>query len=122
MSLADQIAADVSQVFLNTADFAVSVTVTRRTQTTEPIAVIVGSSQFQVSNEFGFTQVETRDFSFDPSEYDFGDGAVLPERGDFVEDAGFRYVVTPPAAGLDFYKLDETRHLMTIHTTKTGSA
>lgn len=81
---------------------------------------ISGTSAFSISTEYGITEYEFRTFMFPWTSLDFGNGKIIPQRGDVITDGSFNYVVTTPQ-GVDFYSLDSDRVWMTVRTTKTNS-
>ena len=118
MTLANLIAADVVDVFLNVNDFAVTATY-QRGGAEISLVVLVSESQFEVSTEFGITRVETRDYIFRTNLLTFGtsSGQAYPERGDKIIEGANTYVVTSPGGGADVYSFeDENRYLMRVRT------
>ena len=124
MSLSDLIAADVNDVFMNTDDFAVAVTVQRGSGWAPPTAcfnAIVTQCTIEVTNEFGTLRHECRTYEFPIEKYDFhtNHGPVLPEHGDIFTEAGSQsqYAVAAPE-GVSIYSIDENRQLLTVRTTR----
>lgn len=115
MTLASQISDDVASVFLNTDDFAVSVTYCRGSLSVT-FDTIVSSTVFESQGDTGFTRVETRDYSFAPSSLVLQSAVRLPERGDKVTESGRTYVVTEPAGQPCYQYDDENRSMMRVHT------
>lgn len=111
MSLSTQIAADVSSVFLNTDDFAVSI-IYRAEHGDQYLTAMVDSSTFETSNQFGVTSFETRDYLIAAT-----DVVVMPERGDQIIEGGRVYIVTNPAGQPAWQYDDENQLLVRIHTT-----
>lgn len=116
MTLATQIAADVSDVFLNTSDFATTITY-QRGGATLTLTALVGVSEFEVVESFGITRMESRDYMIEPSELDFGHGVTLPQRGDVITEGANKYIVSAPAGAPVFVYADENRTLLSVHTT-----
>jgi hypothetical protein len=121
MSLSTLMAADVDNVLLNTDEFAVTVTYSRGASSVT-ITAVVQASVFEVSNEFGVTRIESRDYVIKPSSLNFGSGVTVPIRGDLITEGGNVYIVTAPD-GAPVYGYDNfQRLLLKVHTTmKTGS-
>lgn len=116
MTLAQQMASDVSSVFLNTDDFAVTIEY-RRGADQITLTALVGSSQFDVvDSEAGVVRVETRDYLIQPNNLTFGRGIVLPRRGDEITEGGATYRVTEQSGTPAYSFDDETRQLMKVHT------
>lgn len=116
MSLASQIASDVSDVFMNTSDFAVTVTYTRGGHTIQ-IPAIVEPSLFNNDQSLGITKVETRRYLVEASTLVFGETVTLPEYGDKITENDRTYIVPKSRDNLPYEYADEDRHLVRINTT-----
>ena len=109
------IAADVSAVFLNTADFGITITYKRGvTVLGNAINALVGESQFEVAQDFGFTRHETRDYLIA-----VGSISSLPQRGDTITEGTNVYTVTSPGGGPAYRYEDEDWLMLRIHSSLT---
>lgn len=116
MSLASVIAADVTAVFFNTDDFAVSITYTRALESVE-LTAIVEPSRFEMFTELGATRVERRGYLIKASTLNFGSGVTLPQIGDTITEGSNVYIV-PKGTELPRYEYtDEDRLILRVNTT-----
>lgn len=117
-SFRDALADDVRRVLLNTSEFAVDILYERSAQQLE-LAAIPDEPLTLVTDEFGKTSGEQRDFLIDPDALDFGGGPVSPVRGDVIHDSGRSFTVLP-LTGTDCWDWDdEFRSLLRVHTKLT---
>lgn len=112
MSLADQIAADISSVFLNTDDFAVLIDYGDGVSSIATgISAIAENVGVEVSTEFGVTRYETRDYLFRVS-----DLSRKPQRGDKITEGSKIYAVSSPGGQSEWQYDDENQLLYRVHT------
>lgn len=117
MSLAAQMATDISAVFMNTDDFAVSISYVRGASTISGLTGLVSSSVFESADGMGLTRVETRDYLVEASTL-----AITPQRADKIIESGRTYTVTEPAGQSPFAYEDENQLILRIHTVLTRTA
>jgi len=115
-NLSDVIAADVADVFLNTDEFAVSITYSRRG---DPVALkaIQDSSVFESSNAFGVTQTKSQDFLISVASLVLRGAAISPEKGDVIEMENKTYVVTSLPGGRPDEYDDDNELMWRVHAT-----
>ncbi len=116
MSLADQITADVSAVFMDTADFAVSITYKRGTASAT-LTAMVDQTAFPMFNDIGSTRVEQRVFLIEASTLDLGSGVTLPKVGDKITQGSNVYVIPHGESRPAYEYQDENRLLLRVYTT-----
>lgn len=111
MTLSQQISDDVSSVFINTDDFAVTVSYVRGTTTVASnVAALVSETTFETATDFGFTRYETRDFLFVASAL-----SIEPRKADVIVEGTKRYTVTAPQSGAEWRYEDENRRIIRVH-------
>ena len=98
MTLAAQIVADVSTVFMNTSDFAVEIIYDRKGDRVT-LKAIQDSSLFESSNAFGITQTKTKDFLIEASKLIIAGKVTKPMKGDTITVGAKRYAVTSQQGG-----------------------
>lgn len=113
-SLADCIADDIDAVFLNTDEFAVSITYTRGGQSVD-LKALQDSSLFESSNQFGITQTKTKVFLIEVAKLILGTVTIEPAKGDVIVCGAKTYVVTAPPGGRPDEYDDDDELLWRVH-------
>jgi len=121
MSLATQIVTDVANVFMNTADFAISITYARSEQTVTVTAMVEPSQFPSLGDEGGATKYETRGYLIESSTLIIGGAVVVPEIGDTITEGTRVYIVPKKTDGPRWEYADENRLLIRINTTYKGT-
>lgn len=117
MSLADQIIADVSAVFVNTADFAVSITYKRNGASVALTAIVEPSLFSTIGEQAGAVNVERRAYLIEASTLILNSQLTLPQEGDTITEAGNVYVIPKRTEGPRYEYADENRLLLRVNTT-----
>ena len=85
MTLAEQLQADIAGVFMNTNDFARTVTYRRATAESEPLTAFPIDAREEVVNEEGFgTGVYVQGWAFQASALLIDTEVIVPRAGDFI--------------------------------------
>ncbi len=120
MTLAAQIAADVSAVFLNEDDFAHPVVYKRGTLESEAITALPAEMQQEVTTEEGFgTGVFVQAWAFAPADLVLAGETITPRAGDILEQTlngtDLAFEAMPPAPNRPVYEWDnEYRDLILV--------
>jgi len=123
LTLATQIVADVSDVFLNTSDFAVAITYARGLATVA-LTAIVEPSEFDNVTAFGSTatRVESRAYLIKASTLILSTVLTLPQIGDTITEGDNVYVIPKGSDRPRYEYADENRLMIRVNTTlKTGT-
>lgn len=115
MTLSEQIETDISGVFLNTDDFAVSVSYSDGSHSVT-LNAVVSSTVFESGGGFEITRSEYRDYLIESSTLILNGITTTPGRGDTITENGKIYRVTSPDGEDAFAYEDENRLLLRIHT------
>ena len=116
----DSIEADLENVFLNTNEFAVLVSITRSGRMTSNVpAIMSGIDNDSLDRTFATTAVRMVDFDIQTTAYQIDGLAVEPKNGDIITHSdGSRYQVTPFADKQCFEPTGGGGSLLRIHTNR----
>lgn len=115
-NLSDVIAADIDDVFLNTDEFAVEITYSRRGSPVR-LSAIQDSSMFESSNQFGITQTKTKDFLIEVAALIIAGELTEPAKGDVICLGNKTYVVTAQPGGRPDEYDDDDELMWRVHAT-----
>lgn len=115
MTLASLIESDVSDVFFNTNDFAVTVTYTRGGHTIS-ISAIVEPSLYDNEQALGVTRVETRGYLLKAEDLVFGTDTGLPQYGDTITEGSRTYIIPKSKDTVPYEYADENRYIVRVNT------
>lgn len=122
MSLATQIIADVPTVFMQTADFAVSITYKRGGYSVTLTAIVEPSLFSNIGEQGGSTNVERRSYLIQASTLILNSSLTLPQEGDVIEEGSNVYAIPRRTDGPRYEYADENRLMLKINTTlRTGT-
>ena len=110
---------DLQQVFLNTDEFAVEVTIVRGTRRTAGVVALVASRTYEAISESGFaTSISLTDFDLQASSYVIGGQQVSPAKGDRIIDAsGYVHEVRAKDDSSPWYEpIGSGNDLIRVHT------
>lgn len=120
-TFSDSIEDDVEQIFLNTDEFAVTVTLTRSLLSTAGIAAIVVNRSESIGTEaVTETDIEERDYRIQASKYVINGSAVDPRDGDRITEvlaSGVTIISEVlPLNGKRCFEPDASGTLLLVHT------
>jgi hypothetical protein len=116
MTLAEQLADDLSTVFFNADDFGVAITY-RRGGSAVSLTAIVETDVTQMLTTTGVTQVSTRSYQVIASKLILGASVVLPLPGDTITEGATTYIVPQQRDRPTFEFVDENNLILRINTT-----
>lgn len=97
----------------------VSVTVTRGATTISVVAVPGDAIHQYTQDDVVTSEVKTRDFLVLASDYDFGDGAVIPQRNDTIVHGSTTYKVLSDGGEIYFRYADPHHAVLRLHCKPT---
>lgn len=110
--------ADLADVFMDTDDFAVDITYTRKGDSVVGgLKAIQDSSLFESSNAFGITQTKTKDFLIEVSKLIIAGQLTTPAKGDIITVGSKLYSVTSPPGGRPDEYGDDDELIWRVHAT-----
>lgn len=123
MTLAAQIAADVSRVFFNTNDFAVNVTYSRGAASVPLVAIVAPQITDNIPElSAGVTRIEKRSYLIEASKLILSGSLTLPQIGDTITEGTNVFIVPKSNNQPRNEYADENRLTIRVNTTlKTGS-
>ena len=91
------------------------------------VTATIGRTEFEIDDEFGvLRKLESRDFLIQVSDLVLNSTAVLPERGDEIDETQdgvtYTYEVMAPGKAPHFRYSDPYRKTLRIHTKQTGAS
>ena len=120
-NLSDVIADDVSDVFFNTDDFAVSITYTRGNHSAALIA-IVEPDLFEQLTTLGATKIEQRSYLIKADTLIINGSLTLPQIGDTITEGANVFIVPKGNDRPRHEYADENRLILRVNTTlKSGT-
>lgn len=118
-SFGDSIASDVENVFFNTNEFAILVTLARGVITTASVAAIVESRSYDVTSLEGIpTAVQSYDFDLATSAYAFESTTETPQVGDVITNAGGERFEVMPMSKKQCFEVMSDGIITRVHTKK----
>lgn len=118
----DSLEEELESVFLNTDEFAVTVTLKRSVHSTPNVPAIVASKSNETTavEDIG-TDAELREYRIRSTAYRFNGSVVIPRGGDFITETlrtGVTIVceVLPPSQSKPSYEPDANGSLLLVHT------
>jgi len=114
----DCLANDLAYTFLNTNEFAVSVSVTRGAATTTGVAAIVAARSYdRVGDDIVVTSIQSWDFDIIATVYQISSARVDPQVGDRITDSTNAVFEVMPIPGAQcFEPTDGDGKLIRVHT------
>lgn len=120
MTLATQIATDVSAVFFNTDDFAVSITYSDGSNTVT-LPAMVSQTVYEQSDGQSLTRHVYRDYLIQASALILNSVVTKPVRHHTITEGSKTYKVTSPSGEDVFAYDDENELILRVHTILTAN-